>query len=103
MASLMQSKPIYMRASNSVSFTSNLWLGSHRMFPSTAGGLGLTALAARAMFKNGVAFRLMAANPWAVIGVSLVGSIGTMMGAIYTAPENAVQKHLFWLVSCLLL
>lgn len=32
------------------------------------------------------------------MGIGLVGSIGTMMGAIYTSPENAVQKHLFWLV-----
>jgi len=31
-----------------------------------------------------------------VLGVSLVGSIGTMMGAMYTSPENTVQKHLFW-------
>lgn len=34
-----------------------------------------------------------------VLGVSLVGSIGMMMGTFYTAPENTVQKHLFWLVS----
>lgn len=34
----------------------------------------------------------------AVLGISLVGSIGSMMGAIYTSPENTVQKHLFWIV-----
>jgi len=34
-----------------------------------------------------------------VLGVSLAGSIGTMMGVYYTAPENTVQKHLFWTVS----
>ena len=34
-----------------------------------------------------------------VLGVSLVGSIGTMMGVYYTPPENTVQKHLFWMVS----
>lgn len=33
-----------------------------------------------------------------VLGVSLVGSIGSMMGVYYTSPENSVQKHLFWLV-----
>lgn len=32
-----------------------------------------------------------------VLGVGLVGSIGTMMGAIYTPPENRVLKHAFWL------
>jgi FtsH-binding integral membrane protein len=66
-------------------------------FKYTGGGLVMTAIAARALFKNGFAYRLMATNPWVVLGVSLVGSIGTMMGAIYTSPENTVQKHLFWL------
>ncbi|KAF8963916.1 inhibitor of apoptosis-promoting Bax1-domain-containing protein [Flammula alnicola] len=66
-------------------------------FKYTGGGLALTALAARSLFRSGVAFRIMAANPWVVLGVSLVGSIGTMMGTMYTAPENTVQKHLFWL------
>jgi len=66
-------------------------------FRYTGGGLALTALAARRFFNSGVAFRIMGANPWAVLGIGLVGSIGTMMGAMYTSPENAVQKHLFWL------
>jgi FtsH-binding integral membrane protein len=69
----------------------------HDTFKYTGGGLVLTALAARSMFKSGVAFRIMAANPWLVLGVSLVGSIGTMMGTFYTPPEKTVQKHLFWL------
>jgi hypothetical protein len=34
-----------------------------------------------------------------VFGVSLAGSIATMMGTFYTPPEKGVQKHLFWLVS----
>ncbi|KAI0375119.1 Bax inhibitor family protein [Pilatotrama ljubarskyi] len=69
----------------------------HESFQYTGGGLAITALAARAMFKNGFAFRIMSANPWLVLGVSLVGSIGTMMGAMYTPPENTVMKHAFWL------
>lgn len=68
-------------------------------FQYTGGGLAITALAARAMFRNGFTFRIMAANPWVVLGVSLVGSIGTMMGAMYTPPENTVLKHAFWVVS----
>jgi hypothetical protein len=32
-----------------------------------------------------------------VLGVSLAGSIGTMMGVMYTPPENTVLKHAFWL------
>ena len=71
----------------------------HESFQYTGAGLAITALAARTMFKNGVAFRIMSANPWLVLGVSLVGSIGTMMGAMYTPPENSVMKHAFWLVS----
>ena len=70
----------------------------HESFQYTGGGLILTALAARSLFRSGVAFRIMSANPWVFLGVSLVGSIGTMMGTFYTAPENKIQKHLFWLV-----
>ena len=33
-----------------------------------------------------------------MLGVSLVGSIGSMMGVFYTPPEKTVQKHAFWLV-----
>ncbi|RDB29533.1 Growth hormone-inducible transmembrane protein [Hypsizygus marmoreus] len=69
----------------------------HSTFQYTGGGLVLTALAARSMFKSGIAFRIMAANPWVVLGVSLVGGIGSMMGVFYTPPERPVQKHLFWL------
>ncbi|KAI0275311.1 inhibitor of apoptosis-promoting Bax1-domain-containing protein [Gloeopeniophorella convolvens] len=69
----------------------------HDSFKYTGGGLVLTALAARGMFKAGLPFRIMAANPWLVLGVSLVGSIGSMMGVYYTSPENTVQKHAFWL------
>lgn len=71
----------------------------HQSFQYTGGGLAITAIVARTLFKNGFAFRLMSANPWVVLGVSLVGSIGTMMGAMYTPPENTVLKHAFWLVS----
>ncbi|KAF8899133.1 inhibitor of apoptosis-promoting Bax1-domain-containing protein [Infundibulicybe gibba] len=70
----------------------------HDSFKYTGGGLVLTALAARSLFKSGAAFRIMSANPWVVLGVSLVGSIGSMMGVYYTPPENTTQKHLFWLL-----
>lgn len=69
----------------------------HSTFKYTGAGLALTAVAARAMFTRGLPLRLMTANPWVVLGVSLVGSIGSMMGVYYTPPENTVQKHLFWL------
>ncbi|KAI0727846.1 Bax inhibitor family protein [Fomitopsis betulina] len=69
----------------------------HESFMYAGGGLAVTALAARSLFKSGFAFRLMATNPWVVLGVSLVGSIGTMMGTMYTPPENTILKHTFWL------
>ncbi|KAN0111593.1 Inhibitor of apoptosis-promoting Bax1 domain containing protein [Russula decolorans] len=69
----------------------------HDSFKYTGGGLALTALAARGMFRAGLPFRIMSANPWLVLGVSLVGSIGSMVGVYYTSPENSAQKHLFWL------
>ena len=37
----------------------------HDSFKYTGGGLVLTAIAARAMFKSGFAYRIMAANPCA--------------------------------------
>lgn len=33
-----------------------------------------------------------------VLGVSLVGSISTMVATMYTPPDRPIQKHLFWLV-----
>lgn len=66
-------------------------------FQYTGGGLLFTALAARSFFKSGAAVRIMAANPWVVIGVSLVGSIATMWGAMEVSPERPLLKHAFWL------
>ncbi|KAJ7919285.1 Bax inhibitor family protein [Mycena leptocephala] len=66
-------------------------------FAYTGAGLAITAAAARAMFTSGVAYRIMAANPWVVVGASLAGGIGSMLGVFYTPPENTVQKHFFWM------
>ena len=49
------------------------------------------------MFKRMSVFIIVSAG--VVLGIGLAGSIGTMMGAMYTPAENSVQKHLFWLVS----
>lgn len=69
----------------------------HETFQYTGGGLVLTALGARALFRSGAAFRIMSANPWVVLGVSLVGSIGSMMGVMMTSPDRPILKHGFWL------
>ncbi|KAJ7654172.1 hypothetical protein B0H17DRAFT_1186259 [Mycena rosella] len=49
------------------------------------------------MYTSGVVFRIMAANPWVVVGASLADGIGSMFGVFYTPPENTIQKHFFWL------
>ena len=65
-------------------------------FLHTGLGLGIIAVAARALHTSGWSVRLMSANPWAVFGIGLVGSIGTMMGTFYTSPDNYVQKYALW-------
>lgn len=57
-------------------------------FLHTGLGVGIIAIAARALHANGWSFRLMATNPWAVAGLGLVASIGTMYGTLYTSPDK---------------
>ena len=57
-------------------------------FMHTGLGLGIIAIAARALHSSGWSVRLMASNPWAVVGLGLVASIGTMYGTMYTPPEK---------------
>jgi hypothetical protein len=57
-------------------------------FMHTGLGVGMIGIAARALHMNGWSFRLMSANPWVVLGVGLVGSIGTMWGTLATNPNK---------------
>lgn len=57
-------------------------------FMHTGLGLGIIAIAARSLHSSGWSVRLMAANPWMVLGVGLVGSIGTMYGCMATDPDK---------------
>lgn len=50
----------------------------------TAAGLTITAATAKLLHRSGFAVRLMAANPWLVMGGGLVAGIGSMMGVYYT-------------------
>lgn len=59
-------------------------------------GVGIIGIAARALHVNGWSYRLMSANPWLVLGIGLVGSIGTMMGCRATSPDNYVVKYGLW-------
>ncbi|KAI1937656.1 hypothetical protein LOZ66_003936 [Ophidiomyces ophidiicola] len=65
-------------------------------FLHTGLGIGIIGIAARALHTSGWSYRLMSANPWAVVGLSLVASIGTMYGTFYTNPDNYVQKYALW-------
>ncbi|OJD40487.1 bax inhibitor family protein [Diplodia corticola] len=65
-------------------------------FLHTGLGIGIIAIAARALHSQGWSYRLMSANPWLVFGVGIVGSIGSMYGCMATSPENYVQKYAFW-------
>ncbi len=57
-------------------------------FMHTGLGLGIIGVAARTLHYNGWSYRLMAMNPWVVLGVGLVASIGTMYGTFATSPDK---------------
>ena len=65
-------------------------------FMHTGLGLGIIAVAARALHSSGWSMRLMFANPWLVMGGGIAASIATMMGTFYTSPENYIAKYAFW-------
>ena len=54
----------------------------NQTFSYVGAGLGITAASAYALHRTGASFRIMRANPWLVMGVSLVASIGSMYGAL---------------------
>ncbi|KAK4991048.1 hypothetical protein LTR50_002128 [Elasticomyces elasticus] len=65
-------------------------------FLHTGLGIGIIGVASRALHMNGWSYRLMSANPWLVLGVGLVGSIGCMIGCRATPPENYIAKYGLW-------
>lgn len=68
----------------------------NKTFLYVGAGLSVVTATAVAMHRNGISTRVMRANPWLVVGGSLVGSIACMYGTLYTDPRNTVQKHLCW-------
>ena len=68
----------------------------NQTFMHTGVGIGIIGLAARQLHASGWSYRLMSMSPWAVIGVGLVASIGTMYGTMATSPDNYVQKYALW-------
>ncbi|BGP52309.1 hypothetical protein JCM10450v2_008280 [Rhodotorula kratochvilovae] len=71
------------------------WEYLRQTFAYTGVGLAITAGTAFLAFKNGFTYRLMALNPWVVMGGSLVLSIGSMYGVYATAPESPAH-YLSW-------
>ena len=65
-------------------------------FLHTGLGIGIIGVAARALHANGWSYRLMSANPWLVLGIGLVGSIGSMMVWCNTLPDNYMLKYGSW-------
>ena len=57
-------------------------------FAHTGLGIGIIGVAATALHRSGWSFRLMAMNPWLVIGGSLALSIGSMYGCYNTHPDK---------------
>lgn len=57
-------------------------------FLHTGLGVGIIGVAARALHQSGWSIRMMAANPWLVMGGGLVLSIGSMYACFSTAPEK---------------
>lgn len=66
-------------------------------FSYLGGGLAITAGAAYAMHRTGWSYRIMFANPWLVLGVGVVASIGGMIGA-QSLPTSHPLKAPSWLL-----
>ena len=71
-------------------------------FMHTGLGIGIIGVAAQALHRSGWSYRLMATNPWVVIGGSLVASIGTMYGCFATSPDKYVLPSSLLFISQLL-
>jgi growth hormone-inducible transmembrane protein len=60
----------------------------NQTFLHTGLGVGIIGVAASTLHRSGWSYRLMATNPWLVIGVSLAASIGTMYATFHTDPDK---------------
>jgi len=68
----------------------------NQTFSYLGAGLGIVATSAYGLHRSGFSYRIMRANPWLVIGVSLVASVGSMMAVFSTPPEKTGQKLFWW-------
>lgn len=68
----------------------------NQTFTYLGAGLGIVAASSYGLHRTNFSYRIMRANPWLVIGVSLVASVGSMMAVFSTPPENTGQKMFWW-------
>jgi len=69
----------------------------HSTFRYLAGGLTIAGVTALSLHRSGFSYRLMAMNPWVVMGAGLVASIGGMIGA-QTFEPGTPAKYASWLL-----
>jgi growth hormone-inducible transmembrane protein len=60
----------------------------NQTFMHTGLGIGIIGVAATAMYRSGFVYRIMATNPWIVMGGGLALSIATMIGTRATDPSK---------------
>lgn len=68
----------------------------NQTFSYLGAGLATVSASAYGLHRSGFSYRIMRANPWLVMGVSLVASIGSMIGVFNTPPEKTGQKLFWW-------
>ncbi len=60
----------------------------NQTFLHTGLGVAIIATSARAMFRSGFVYRMMATNPWVVMIGGVAVSLGTMIGTRATNPDK---------------
>lgn len=68
----------------------------NQTFSFLGAGLATVTASAYGLHKTGFSYRIMRANPWIVMGISLVASIGSMIAVFNTPPEQKGLKLFWW-------
>ncbi|KAI5781784.1 inhibitor of apoptosis-promoting Bax1-domain-containing protein [Peziza echinospora] len=68
----------------------------NQTFAYTGAGVMIIGVASKLAHNAGWSYRLMAMNPWLVMGGGLALSLGTMFATRATNPDNTFAKHAWW-------